>query len=133
MDSSTPSKIDLNHTDERVIFNFCDCSLDKKHSFYNLAKEEATKLIKKLCHIEQMTWRQWSSLPRKEGLTPEISGTKSFKMIKERDSSEQQLAGERYYFHFRVEKNGKFRVFGYQKGQLFCITHIDPEGRIHHH
>ena len=52
-------------------------------------------------------------------------------MIKERDCSEQQLT-ESYYFHIRIDKTGLFRIFGYQKGQLFCITHIDPRGKLNH-
>lgn len=141
MDDQAPSeidllhakdKIDLLHAEERVVFYFCDCSLNKNHSFYSLKREEATKLIKKLKHIEQMTWKQWASLDRKNGLTPEIEKTDSYNMISAQDSSEQQLAGVRYYFHFRIEQTHLFRVFGYQKRQFFCITHIDPNGRIHH-
>lgn len=132
MDDQTPSKIDLRYAESRVVFYFCDCSLNKNYSFYNLSCGEATQLIKKLRHIEKLTWKQLASLPRKNGLTPEISGSKSFNMISAQDSSEQQMAGVRYYFHFRVEETGLFRVFGYQKNQLFCITHIDPNGNIHH-
>lgn len=132
MDDSAPSKIDLYHAESRVVFSFCDCSLNKNHSFYGLSREEATKLIKRLRHIEKMAWKQLASLPRKNGLTPESSGSPNYEMIKEQDTSEQQITGERYYFHFRVEETGLFRVFGYQRGQLFCITHIDPNGRINH-
>ena len=42
------------------------------------------------------------------------------------------IFAKQYYFHFRIEQNGKFRVFGYQKEQFFCITHIDRKGEIHH-
>jgi len=132
MDDSTPSKIDLYHAESRVVFSFCDCSLNKNHSFYNLSREEATKFIKRLRHIEKLTWKQLASLPRKNGLTTESSGSENFEMIKAQDSSEQQMTEERYYFHFRVEETGLFRVFGYQRGQLFCITHIDPNGKINH-
>jgi len=132
MDDSTPSKIDLRHAGSSVVFSICDCSLNKNYSFFNLSREEATKLIKRLQYIEKMTWRQLVGLTRDKGLTSEIPGSESFNMIHEQDSSEQGLANERYYFHFRVEQEGLFRVFGYQKGQLFCITHIDPEGKIHH-
>lgn len=132
MDDQTPSKIDLRHAELRVVFSICDCSLNKNHSFYNLVGEEAEKLIKRLRHIEKLTWKQLASLPRKNGLTTESSGSENFKMIKAQDTSEQQMTGERYYFHFRVEETGLFRVFGYQRGQLFCITHIDPDGRINH-
>lgn len=132
MDEQTPSKIELLHAESRVVFSFCDCSLSKNYSFYSLSREEATKLIKRLCHIEKLTWKQLASLPRKNGLTRESSGSENFEVIKAQDTSEQQITGERYYFHFRVEETGLFRVFGYQKGQLFCITHIDPKGEINH-
>jgi len=55
----------------------------------------------------------------------------SFDMIHNQNSSEQKLV-EQYYSHFRVEQKGLFRIFGYQKGQLFCITHIDQNGTTHH-
>lgn len=132
MDNQTPSKIDLFHADSRVVFSICDCSLNKNYSFYNLGREKGTKLINRLRYIEKLTWKQFASLPRKNGLTQETSGSDSFNTISAQDSSEQQMAGVRYYFHFRVEETGLFRVFGYQKGQFFCITHFDPDGRIQH-
>jgi hypothetical protein len=132
MEEVTSSKIDLRHSDSGVVFYICDCSLNPKCSFYKLDREDATKMMKRLKHIEKMTWRQFANLPRENGLTPEIPGTDSYEMIKAQDSSTQQLVGVRYYFHFRVEEKGLFRVFGYQKDQFFCITHIDPEGKIHH-
>lgn len=132
MDDSTPSKIDLRHADSRVAFSICDCSLDKNHSFYGLSREDATKLIKKLQHFEKMTWRQLVGLPREKGLSIERSDSPNFVMIDTQNSSEQKISGEKYYFHIRIEQVGLFRVFGYQKGQLFCITHIDPKGKINH-
>ena len=132
MDDSTPSKIDLRHADSRVAFSICDCSLDKNYSFYGLSREEATKLIKRLQHFEKMTWRQLVGLNRKKGLTSEKVGSPNFNMIDAQNSSEQRISGEKYYFHIRIEQTGLFRVFGYQKGQLFCITHIDPKGKINH-
>lgn len=131
MDDQAPSKIDLRHTESRVVFSICDCSLNKNYSFYGLSREEATQLIKRLRHIEKMTWGQLISLPRESGLTPEKSGLGSFDMIHNQNSSEQKLV-EQYYFHFRVEQKGLFRIFGYQRGQFFCITHIDPNGKTHH-
>jgi hypothetical protein len=131
MDDNTPSKIDLLHAESRVIFYFCNCSLHKNLSFYGLNRVEAEKLIKRLQHIEKMTWGQLAALPREKGLTPDRPGSGNFDMIHGQDSSEQQLV-ELYYFHLRIEETGLFRVFGYQKGQLFCITHIDPKGKINH-
>jgi len=132
MDDQTPSKIDLRHTESRVVFSICDCSLDKNYSFYGLSREEAGKLLKRLQHIEKMTWRQLVGLPRKAGLTPERPNSMSFNRIDVQNSSEQKMSGEKYYFHLRIEQIGLFRVFGYQNGQLFCITHIDTTGKIYH-
>ena len=82
-------------------------------------------------YIEKMTWKQLAGLPRKKGLTSEKSGSSNFDLIHEQNTSESKIV-EQYYFHFRVEQKGLFRVFGYQKEQFFYITHIDPEGKINH-
>jgi hypothetical protein len=132
MDENTPSKIDLRYTEERVLFLFCDCSLDKKYSFWDLNREQAKDLINSLKHYEKYTWGQLSALPRKTGLTTENPTSESYGMIDEQNTYMEKLA-ERYYFHFRVDQTGKFRVFGYQYRQFFCITHIDKDGKIHGH
>lgn len=79
-----------------------------------------------------MTWAQWVGLQREKGLTVERPESDSFVMIDEQNTSESKISGEKYYFHFRVEQTGLFRVFGYQRGQFFAITHIDRGGVIHH-
>lgn len=127
----TPSKFDLKHTESKVVFSIGDCSLDKKYSFYDLKRDQATKLLNKLQYIEKHTWKQLISLSRKKGLSPEKKDSENFKMIHNQNSSERQVV-EQYYFHFRVEQKRLFRVFGYQKDQFFCITHIDPKGIINH-
>jgi hypothetical protein len=127
----TPTKFDLQYTEHKVVFSICDCSLDKKYSFYSLNREEATKFLKRLQHIEKLTWGQFTSLTRKNGVTTEKPDTENFDLIHNQNSSERKIV-EQYYFHFRVEQVDLFRVFGYQKGQFFCITHIDPDGRINH-
>lgn len=127
----TPTKFDLQYTESKVIFSICDCSLDKKYSFYSLNREEATKFLRRLQHIEKLTWGQFTSLSRKNGVTTEKSDSENFDLIHGQNSSEGKLV-EQYYFHFRVEQTDLFRVFGYQRGQFFCITHIDPDGRVNH-
>lgn len=127
----TPSKIDLRFADKKIIFLICDCSLHKDYSFWKLSREQAERFIKRLKHIEQLTWSQFSNSPRGSGLTPERAGSESFEMIHEQNTSVEQFA-EQYYFHFRIEQTGLFRVFGYQRNQFFCITHIDRDGIIHH-
>lgn len=114
-----------------VVFSICDCSLGKKYSFYNLNRKQATIFLKRLRNIEKLKWKQFISLPCKDGVTPEKNGSKNSNMIHEENTSERKVV-EQYYFHFRVEKIGLFRVFGYQKDQFFCITHIDPNGKINH-
>ncbi len=130
-DLLAPAKFDLRFAESKILFLICDCSLNKKYSFYSLSREQAEQFIDRLKHIEKMTWKQLISLPRDSGLTPEKPGTESFGMIDEQNTSERKLV-EQYYFHFRVEQRGLFRIFGYQRDQFFCITHIDYNGKIHH-
>lgn len=132
MDDLTPSKIDIQYADYLVIFSICDCSLDKKLSFFKLDKEEAKKLINRLRYIEKMSWKQLATLRREEGLTVEKPGSDNFKMISQQDSSPEKLIGGQHYFHIRIEEKGLYRIFGYQKRQVFSITHIDPRGKINH-
>lgn len=128
-----PTKVNAIHADEKVCFSVTDCSLDKKYSFWSLVKGEAELLVKRLKEIEKMTWKQFAGLPRKNGLTKEKSASKSFCLIEGQDTSdESKMTGEAYYFHFRIQQKGLFRVFGYQSGRCFRITHIDPKGKIHH-
>jgi len=128
---AAPSKIDLQYAEDKIIFLICDCSLHKKFSFYNLSKEQAERFLDRLRHIEQLTWSQFSNLPRDSGVTLEKPGTPSFEAVHDQNTSAQKLA-EQYYFHFRVEQRGLFRVFGYQRKNFFCITHIDRDGTMHH-
>jgi len=127
----TPTKFDLQYTESRVIFSICDCSLDKKYSFWCLNREQATKFLKRLQHIEKLTWGQLASLPRKNGITTEKPDSENFTLIHDQNTSERKIV-EQYYFHFRVEQTNLFRVFGYQRAQFFCITHIDPDGKVNH-
>ena len=127
----TPTKFDLQYTESKVIFSICDCSLDKKYSFWCLDREEATKFLKRLQHIEKLTWGQFASLPRKNGITTEKPDSENFTLVHNQNSSARKIV-EQYYFHFRVEQTDLFRVFGYQRDQFFCITHIDPDGKINH-
>ena len=71
------------------------------------------------------------NIQRDNGVTCEKVGSDSFNMIHGQNTSARKLV-EQYYFHFRVRHNELFRVFGYQRDQYFCITHLDPDGRVHH-
>ena len=128
---SAPSKINIQYAEEKVIFLICDCSLDKNYSFWKLNREQAKRFLSCLRTKEKLTWSQFSNLPRTSGLTVEQADSESFSMIDSQNTSPEKLV-ERYYFHFRVEQGGLFRIFGYQKKQYFCITHIDRDGIIHH-
>lgn len=127
----TPSKIDLRFAEHKIIFSISDCTLNKKYSFYSLSKEQSKDFLYRIRHLENMTWKQLSGLDRKQGLTVENKNSESFQMIHEQNTSDRKIV-ETYYFHIRICTNDKFRIFGYQKNQLFFITHIDPEGCIHH-
>lgn len=128
--SESPSKIDLLYAEKRVIFLISDCSLDKRFSFYKLTRAEAEEFIDRLQFIEKLTWKQFAALDRNRGITKENRDTESFALVHEQNNSGKKLI-EQYYFHFRVG-SGTFRVFGYQKDQFFCITHIDAGGVMHH-
>ncbi|MDE1975583.1 MAG: hypothetical protein KGI49_03715 [Patescibacteria group bacterium] len=130
-EGAVSKKFDFSYAERGVLFDICDCSLDKRLSFYSLNREQADRFLKRLKHIRKMNWGQFMALDRERGVTPEIPGSDSYVMIDSQNTSDIRL-GENYYYHFRVEQKGLFRVFGYQFGQLFCITHIDPDGRIHH-
>ena len=130
-EQKTPSKIDLQYTEHKVVFLISDCSTNKDFSFWKLQRVQAENLITRLRHFEQMNWAQFSNLPRENGITQEKPGTKSFEMIHEKNTSAEKIT-EQYYFHFRVKQGDLFRVFGYQKKQFFCITHLDRDGSVHH-
>lgn len=130
IDSNPSAKIDLEYAEECVCFSITDCSI-KKYSFWCLDKQQAEILLKRLKHIEKLTWNQFANLSRQDGVTPEKSGTPNFDMIHEENTSPRKMV-EQYYFHFRVEKKGLFRIFGYQRKRFFCITQIDPNGKINH-
>lgn len=131
MDEATPTKYDFRYAEELIVFSLCDCSLDKRYSFWKLSdKEDAKRFRDRLACIEQLTWKQFMAYDRVDGITCEIPGSDSYKMISQQDTSGQIV--DKHYYHFRVEKAGTFRVFGYQKGATFCITHIDRDGVLHH-
>lgn len=130
LDRLTPSKVNLQYVDDTVVFTICDCSSDKNYSLYKLTREQFERLISRLKHFEEMTWRQLSGADREHGLTTENPDSESYRMIDDQNSSDQFM--EKYYFHIRIEQRGLFRVFGYQRDRFFCITHVDSGGRIHH-
>lgn len=125
------TKIDMEFAEENVIFRISNCSKHKKYCL-SLSPVEARDFINRLKTIEKLTWKQLSDLSRKDGLTSEKLDSESFKMIEEADESLKKIAGEHYYFHLRVQKEDKFRLFGYQDKEFFFITHVDPKGKIQH-
>jgi len=130
-EQETPSKVDLRYLDDKVIFAISSCCLDKRYSFFTLSKEEAKRLVKRLQHFEKLTWKKLAGLDRKDGLTTEPKSGESFQMIDEQNFSDTKIV-EQYYFHLRIERTGKFRIFGYQYEQIFYITHVDPQGKLQH-
>lgn len=124
------TKIDLSYADDNLIFRISSCSVDKKYSFFNMDKEGAKTFLTKLRHLEDMRWSQIAGLPREKGLTLEKVGSDSYRLIDECNLSEDRMF-KKHYFHVRIDGN-KFRIFGYQDKNTFCITHIDKDGIIHH-
>ena len=133
---NTPTKIDLEFKDQAVRFAISSCSTDKKYSFYSLQRKDAEHLVKQLQYLEKYTWAQWLGLRREEGgLTVERDA--SWRLINEQNKDllidSSYFQDKKYYFHFRADKSGTFRVFGYQYKQFFCVTHLDPKGKVHKH
>lgn len=131
MEGICSSKIDLQYAESNVVFGVSHCCSDKKHSFWNLNRNESEDLLRRLMYIEQMTWKQLSALSREDGLTTEFPDSKTFLMIDSQNSSETKIM-EKYYFHLRVKKKELFRIFGYQYKNIFYITHLDPKGELEH-
>jgi hypothetical protein len=133
-ESVKTGKIDFTYADYSVVFSITHCSSHKDFSLIKLKKEDVSQLLTSLYKIEKYTWRQWADEPRnKNGITSEIPGTNSFDAIDNQSYSLNPLTDEKYFFHFRAEQKGTFRVFGYQDANIFRITHIDPQGKMHGH
>ncbi len=133
MENTVASKIDLKYADENVAFRISDCCTNSNYSLSKLSRVEAKELVESLKEKERKTWKQLSSAPRNTGITPEKINSKSYNMIDEENSSPSKITGEKYYFHLRTKATGVYRIFGYQWGKYFFITHIDTKGRIHNH
>lgn len=130
-EAEVPTKFDLQYAEHKVRFSIRDCSLDKKYSFWCLDRRQAEKFLYRLRHIEKLKWKEFASLSRKNGVTTEKNDSPNFDLIHSQSTCMSKIT-EQYYFHFRVEQVGLFRVFGYQHEQFFYITHIDPDGKINH-
>lgn len=132
------TKIDIAYAGSKVRFSLRSGS-DKKLCITKLDTDGMKILRERIKRIEEdYTWKRLGALEREKGLTKEKPGSESHELVHEkREECENVLPGEdRYYFHLRVKNHskryGQFRLFGYQKGDLFCITHFDLLGKIHH-
>src|SRR5258708_5343542 len=129
--SNAPSKIDLRFAESKVIFLICECSLDKKLSFYSLNREEATRFIKRLKHIEKMTWGQFAAVDRKVGITSENPNTESFEMVHSHNTSRMSFGAEvlcRLSFFTKSEfelRQAFFQLIGGQGNMFFCYAFFD--------
>lgn len=125
------TKYNQDFGDKKVTFTISHCSYHKKYTLSCLDIKDSERFIKKLKHIEQLTWHQFGNYTRDVGVTPEIENSESFNLIYEQDDRPDKDI-EKYYFHFRIEASGTFRVFGFQNKEKFCITHLDAKGSLHH-
>src|SRR3990167_3539109 len=97
----THTKSDLQYAETKVRFSICDCSLDKKYSFWCLNKEQATKFLNRLRYIEKLKLKEFANLPRKNGVTPEKSGSPNFDLIHAQSTYEGNIVEQycpRMYF-----------------------------------
>lgn len=139
MDGENVTKIDFGYADHKIRFSLRSCCTKKKYSTASVDRTAIAALSKRLMHLEdKYTWKQLSSEDRNKGLTPETKNSESYNEIDAcREECERDFGlNEKHYFHFRVKDGsaelGKFRVFGYQKEDMFCITHFDVKGAFHH-
>lgn len=139
MDGATVSKIDLAYADRKVRFSLRGCLHKRRFSILDVEKQALPLLLTRLKHLEdEYTWKMLASAPRENGLTREFSGSESFDLIDEKRSECEgpAMGNDDFFFHLRVKNQDKyyglFRLFGYQKGDLFCVTHFDVRGELQH-
>ncbi len=123
-------RYDLKYAKHKIVFSETYCHRGK-YSRKSLDENQKAMLDDRLKHIEGETWETFMSKGEKSGVTPERKGSKSYKKINEYKSKASSLPSDDYFFHFRVGAASVFRVFGFQYRHEFCITHIDPKGKIH--
>lgn len=140
MTGGNVSKIDLAYSGSKVRFSLRGCEHKKDYSVIHVDSRAFSVLQKRLMDLEdKYSWKMLSGLSREQGLTSELIGTNSYEKIKEQYylCEGPSMGDEEYFFHIRVKNKSKeyskFRIFGYQKRDLFCITHFDVDGKIHKH
>jgi len=139
MEGDTISKIDLGYAERKVRFSLRACFHRKRFCVLDVEKQALPLMLSRLKHLEdEYTWKMLASAPREVGLTKEFVGTDSYNRIEEKRSECEGvgMGAEDYFFHLRVKNQDKhyglFRLFGYQKGDLFCVTHFDLKGELQH-
>jgi len=125
--SFNPEPIE-HYSDRMIRFSFSMCKARCKYQCLSkLGKPEKLKsLYKRLGHFEKMTWQLLTGIPRERGITWEIKGSDSHKMLSRRFSDFTRFG------HFRLEDADLFRVFVGKKNDLLYVLHFDEDGKIHH-
>lgn len=111
-----------------VRFSLLHCHFGGAYCIKNLERKELGRLYKTLGHFEKYTWKQFQSLPREKGWTPEIEDSSSFAMIK------NMYPILEHFGHLRVDgtDSGLFRIFAARASNLIYILLFDNKGAIHH-
>lgn len=112
--------------DSKVRFSlkFCDTN---KFCIRNVSNQEIKRLYATLAHFENMTWGQFRSQTRDNGLSVEKKTSPAHQLF-------HGLAPSLNTFgHFRVDGTDKpFRIFGGIENDLLYIIYFDKEGSLQH-
>ena len=134
--NAVSSKVDIKFLESPVRFSFRNICKSKDFGLKN--KHWDTKTLKvfkdKIEYIEEnRIWKDLLALgPKNGGVKVDYEGSSSYKMIDELNTYELKDFEPKYYFHLELKKKDLFRVFGYQNKDMFCVTHLDIKGLIHH-
>jgi len=139
MEEGQVTKINFEYAENPVRFSLRSCCTKKPYSMVHVERQAIPVLLNRLKHFEdEYTWKMLASEERGKGITPEKKNTPSYDAIDEQRQNEDGvfMGEENHYFHMRVKSRDKhwglFRIFGYQKKDMFCITHFDVKGAFHH-
>ena len=119
-------KTDFNYLEHKFCYQF---NHHGKKEYEKLKKDEKNKVKERLKNFAKKTWREMVQMPREKGLTPENLNSESYKKTVGRS----KLSHTKIYpFHIRVPSiSKKFRIFGYQRKDVFYVTQIDRNHKQH--
>lgn len=116
-----------NYLEDKVVFSFRDAEYGGPFCIKNFQDNELGMLYKRLGHIEDLTWKQFRTQPRKYQLTPESPGSASYNLCKIRCPSIND------FYHFRATATGvNTRIFVGKRAGMLHVVLFDRCGQVHH-